>query len=217
MFQMGRPKIVRKCRWCQQRFGAAEMLRHCPQCPERPTEFRPWRLVTCRFCGEDLSIRKLQSHFKLCPQAPACAPDHKICTACQEPKPLREFTISTQGTKDYKCAACNAKFSTEHYHRPGNRERRRYVIAARMYGLDEASYREMAALQNGLCAICLKAPSGRAEKTSRLHVDHDHATGKVRGLLCYRCNHGLGSFLDSRELLLRAVAYLAVHGHGAVS
>lgn len=58
--------------------------------------------------------------------------------------------------------------------------------------------------QNNLCAIC-----GNAPKTNkRLAIDHDHTTGKVRGLLCDKCNCGLGLFKDSTELLLRAIKYL---------
>lgn len=58
----------------------------------------------------------------------------------------------------------------------------------------------------GACAIC-----GRIEKDSqyeRNHVDHCHSSGKIRGMLCSNCNTGLGSFMDSPELLLKAVEYL---------
>ena len=57
--------------------------------------------------------------------------------------------------------------------------------------------------QGGLCAICREAPAA--------HVDHDHATKLVRGLLCFNCNGALGQFRDRADLMLRAIAYL---GHG---
>jgi hypothetical protein len=60
----------------------------------------------------------------------------------------------------------------------------------------------MLAEQNGVCAICGKA----TEKS--LAVDHDHATGKVRALLCARCNTGLGCFEENELLFLRAMEYL---------
>jgi hypothetical protein len=59
--------------------------------------------------------------------------------------------------------------------------------------------------QNGSCAICHRSPRKRC-----LVVDHDHATGRVRGLLCTNCNHrGLGAFGDSHEVVQRAADYLA--------
>lgn len=58
----------------------------------------------------------------------------------------------------------------------------------------------MFAEQSGLCAICGTAPAA--------HVDHDHATGKVRGLLCFNCNGGLGQFKDQIGVLNAAVRYL---------
>lgn len=58
----------------------------------------------------------------------------------------------------------------------------------------------MFAAQGGVCAICREA---KAE-----HVDHDHSTGKVRGLLCFNCNGALGQFRDRTDLMIRAVGYL---------
>lgn len=58
-------------------------------------------------------------------------------------------------------------------------------------------------LQDGRCAIC-REPAGELA----LAADHDHASGAIRGLLCSRCNNGLGSFRDDPELLRTAVEYL---------
>lgn len=71
------------------------------------------------------------------------------------------------------------------------------------YGLTEVAYQSLVQKQNGLCAICFECPSGKG-----FHVDHDHATNKVRGLLCNTCNRGLGWFKDNTMRLLNAVAYL---------
>lgn len=60
--------------------------------------------------------------------------------------------------------------------------------------------------QNGKCAICERELAGPMER--KVHVDHDHATGKVRGLLCHHCNVALGNFQDSTHVLRRALAYL---------
>lgn len=58
--------------------------------------------------------------------------------------------------------------------------------------------------QGGGCAICGAKPQG----TKSLPVDHDHATDRVRGILCQNCNTGLGHFKDKPELLRAAIAYL---------
>ena len=64
--------------------------------------------------------------------------------------------------------------------------------------------------QDGKCAICGHLPHG--EDTYRLAknlaVDHDHITGRVRGLLCDKCNRGLGHFNDNVLLLQKAISYL---------
>jgi hypothetical protein len=77
----------------------------------------------------------------------------------------------------------------------------------KIYGLSLADYARMKEAQGGKCAICGSSDSrGRGD----LHVDHCHATGSVRGLLCTSCNNGLGRFRDSPELLRAAIEYLVV-------
>ncbi|WP_396349631.1 endonuclease VII domain-containing protein [Geodermatophilus sp. DSM 44513] len=61
----------------------------------------------------------------------------------------------------------------------------------------------MLAAEGGLCAICKTAPAA--------HVDHDHATGAVRALLCFGCNGGLGQFKDNPTFLHAAAYYVALH------
>ena len=76
------------------------------------------------------------------------------------------------------------------------------------YGIDESDYRKMELGQNGRCAICKRLPSETDKRHRRLTVDHNHQTGKVRGLLCDRCNRMLGHALDSVTLLLQSIEYL---------
>lgn len=78
-----------------------------------------------------------------------------------------------------------------------------------VHGLTRAKFNEILALQNGSCKICkAHVPGGGGT----WKVDHDHATGKVRGLLCHKCNVGLGLFNDSPSLLKAAARYLQNSG-----
>ena len=74
----------------------------------------------------------------------------------------------------------------------------------------------MLAAQGGLCAVCGdEPPPGGIKASSRLHVDHDHATGKVRALLCTRCNRGIGYMRDRPGLLGLAVDSMERGAEGA--
>lgn len=73
-------------------------------------------------------------------------------------------------------------------------------VQLKKYGLTSAAYLALCHAQDGQCAICLQAKP--------LGIDHDHATGAVRGLLCLTCNSGLGMFKDKPELLQAAIHYL---------
>jgi hypothetical protein len=75
----------------------------------------------------------------------------------------------------------------------------------RLYGIGPDQYAAMLEAQDGGCAIC----HGQSMDGKGLHVDHDHATGRNRGLLCDRCNRGLGLFRDDAALLRAAADYLS--------
>lgn len=80
---------------------------------------------------------------------------------------------------------------------------------SRKFGITTAQYNAMLAEQGGGCAICGATEARGRYKT--FHVDHDHATGDVRALLCNRCNSGIGMFNDDHRLVARAHAYLKAH------
>lgn len=73
----------------------------------------------------------------------------------------------------------------------------------RNFGITVADYEQMFSRQKGVCAICEKPETRR-----RLSVDHCHKTGKIRGLLCNKCNRGLGYFYDDKNLMKKATEYL---------
>jgi hypothetical protein len=76
----------------------------------------------------------------------------------------------------------------------------RHYHLQRRYGIGAAEVDGMIAEQGGVCAVC-----GRPDPE---HVDHDHATGAVRGILCFNCNGGLGQFGDDQDRLVSAALYL---------
>jgi hypothetical protein len=76
----------------------------------------------------------------------------------------------------------------------------RHYHLKRRYGIGSDDVEAMIEAQGGLCAICGEAPPA--------HVDHDHGTGAVRGILCFNCNGGLGQFRDRVDILRNAIEYL---------
>ena len=80
--------------------------------------------------------------------------------------------------------------------------RRKGEHLKRKYGISRTDYDALFERQGGVCAICRK-PS-----KERLCVDHCHVTGMIRGLLCRKCNFGLGSLCDDQRALVAALAYL---------
>jgi hypothetical protein len=100
----------------------------------------------------------------------------------------------------------NAPMSCVNYAPPNKRfEDRRDGIIRRQYGITLAQYEQMLRDQDYKCAIC-----GNEDEVEgrRLAIDHCHETSKIRGLLCGKCNRGIGLFYDNKELLSNAISYL---------
>lgn len=119
-------------------------------------------------------------------------PTTKVCGACNRELSMDEYpTDNSRWDHKYPyCKDCaNAKSRS-----------RNHAVRLQRHGLSSNEYDTLLDLQNGICAIC--------DRPSKLHIDHDHATGKVRGLLCRSCNHGLGNFKDDTTILVSAIKYL---------
>lgn len=92
----------------------------------------------------------------------------------------------------------------------GNRRCRQCVTASAQkqrfarYGITVEDYERLWEIQNGACPIC----DGSLLGERNAHIDHDHITGQVRGLLCSQCNTAIGKFKDSPEIILRAAEYI---------
>ena len=133
------------------------------------------------------------------------------CYACNEAKTLREFyayskpwSVANRHGMRNRCKECSKAYQKT----PEGKASSRNARMKRHYGIDQARYEQMLAAQGGKCAIC---PATEPGGNGRWHVDHDHDTGEVRGLLCYRCNVGIGHLRHSPAIMLSAVKYVTKH------
>lgn len=128
----------------------------------------------------------------------------KTCTKCEIVKPVESFHRSKKSKDGHQsvCAACNKKrlSSPENVAR---RQRYAWLGCLKKFGITEDDYNKMFESQVGLCAICHNPENG-----IKLAVDHCHDTGKVRGLLCKRCNMGIGLLGDNPDTIISAAMYL---------
>lgn len=137
----------------------------------------------------------------------------KICSRCKIEKNEEEF-YKNKTTRDglcCECKACRSRISKEFFvkyylKKPYNYEEDKNRKLKYTYGISLEIYKELLESQNGKCAICGTNSTG---KRFAFHVDHDHKTGKVRGLLCSNCNSGIGNLRDDISLLEKAIEYLA--------
>ena len=107
------------------------------------------------------------------------------------------------------CAGCGVSYSVGP--RVKHCSKCRYLI--KKYGITLRDYNYMFAKQRGVCSICKKQETSIRHKNNlgQLYVDHCHKTGQVRGLLCSRCNFGIGSLQDNEAFLWAAIIYLKKH------
>jgi hypothetical protein len=163
----------------------------------------------------------------------------KRCKKCGAQKPLEDF-YRCDGMRDgYRndCKACNLDEKRQRYVadpaaakarvkrwqqenaerlnayrrarrlEPEVKRRERAGHLKRKYGMTLERYETMLDAQHGGCAICGRPP----RDDSSLHVDHDHSTGTLRGLLCFSCNNALADFGEDHRLLGQAIGYLMAH------
>lgn len=162
-------------------------LKHCPRC-------RRALPLDC-FDSNRANTQGTQAYCKECLYRDKPSETERTCTICKETSPISNFHKCGSGHQSC-CRACNT-------------ERARVAKYAEKYGITVAEYDAMNEAQKGLCYLCGK-PEKRTiwGKIPRLSVDHNHATGQVRRLLCYDCNQGIGLFKEDTALLARVIAYL---------
>ena len=106
----------------------------------------------------------------------------------------------------YICVPCTTERSRAW--RAANPRQNRNTMLLRKYGITYDQFTLLLEVQGGKCAICRGTEIGGS---GDWHVDHNHMTGKVRGILCSPCNVGLGHFKDDPVLIETAAAYLRRH------
>jgi hypothetical protein len=153
----------------------------------------------------------------------------KTCSKCHVEKPIEEFVKTKANRSGYHswCRECfNAYYrgkkpenaAKQRAWRKANPDkqaayRRKHHLKVN-YGMSPEETLELLDRQNGRCAICMKHIefSGRGGAV----VDHDHVTGEVRGVLCSRCNSGVGLFEEDCRAMSRAIDYLSHRMHRKV-
>lgn len=133
----------------------------------------------------------------------------KQCSICEIVKPLNEFAKRKNRKSGLYCyckkCACKAKTKWKRDNPEKDILCRRKSMLKRRYGVTLEQYDRMLEEQNGVCAIC----GGVNKGGWRLAVDHDHDTGKVRGLLCQNCNRRVGELENNPTLFRSTINYLS--------
>lgn len=166
----------------------------------------------CKQCSNAYHLehrRRLTARYDAL--GPAVLVTEKRCCDCKQIKPRESFSVRKTSRDGLRgdCTEClNRRNRDYHLTHP---RRQKVNMAKYRYGLTSDQYDAILEHQNGLCAICSQ-PEGISVsgKPHRLAVDHDHVSGKIRGLLCRRCNIALGHFDDKVENLQAAIQYLAM-------
>ena len=152
------------------------------------------KIKICRECGVVLTAKNwAEANKKI---------GHYTCKVCQK----RYFQEYCKNNQD-KRKEGSRKYHKEHKLQARSRELKR------LFGITLKQYDEMLETQGGVCAICGEPEKGKHQngKIRRLSVDHNHQTGKVRGLLCVGCNVRLG-VLDNKSFVKKAMKYLGENG-----
>jgi len=128
----------------------------------------------------------------------------KTCSHCGQTKPLGDFYTSKKekmGREGY-CKLCRNSQRKEHWTK--GRLPRQNSYLKYVHGITLEEYNNLLGKQGGVCALC-----GNINRHGvALHVDHDHTTGEIRGLLCFCCNSALGNAHDNPVILRKMADYL---------
>lgn len=138
----------------------------------------------------------------------------KRCKKCGIDKEESDFYTKRNGTLRSPCKECQSRYKTVESSRLAqkrfwnkNKERLVKTRRCRLYGITEIQFEDLSKKQEGKCDICMKSLEG----PKNCHIDHNHETKEVRGLLCSSCNKALGLFKENPDTLQAAINYLHRH------
>jgi len=136
----------------------------------------------------------------------------KRCPKCGETKVVSKFSKDKARKGGYccYCKACEKAYKSS----PKGMQVRRNALRKYYFGITAEEFVEMLVRQKGVCAICGEPETNidyRSGEVRALCVDHDHQTGKIRELLCYRCNLVVGHSREDAKILKDTINYLKKH------
>src|SRR6185295_2159188 len=129
------------------------------------------------------------------------------CKTCKKEKTIHEFRLQKNKKvpgglyRNRHCFTCENTKQREYDQLPRTKVKRKFKHLKARYGLSATQYEAMLREQNSRCVICQKI-------MNRPHVDHNHKTNEVRGILCAPCNMYIGHIKENPEVLERAIDYL---------
>lgn len=158
-----------------------------------------------KFCTRDCYLKEIKIVSEKRVEA-ILRNNRKQCQFCKKTKSLDNFfkkNNSRDGFGSY-CKDCKLKKNTISWKANKHKhiEQRKNSHLEKKYGITLKEYKKILSNQNGVCLIC------RNKDIRKLAVDHNHKTGEIRGLLCGKCNQGIGLFNDDIKILRRAIEYL---------
>lgn len=130
----------------------------------------------------------------------------KHCPKCEEELPISEFGRNSRSYDGYQSYCKFHAVQVTHENTIKNWGNAKNYRLQYRHGITLEQYHQMLEDQDHKCAICQRYPEDNPKNP--WHVDHDHKTGKIRGILCHACNTALGNFKDDPETLGNALKYL---------
>jgi Autographiviridae endonuclease VII len=131
----------------------------------------------------------------------------KVCSTCKIEKDISEFYYDqTYDRYYYVCKSCHSAYVKQYELDNPSAKMDRY--RKKKYGISPFQFEVMLLCQGGRCQACGRQIEEDSDWSKALCVDHDHSTGKVRGLLCRPCNRGLGFLTEEIDVVIGLVEYL---------